>query len=152
MIQAVKNSFRNYATFGGRATRLEFWSFMLLFAVCTVGAHQLDALDGTVVPVAAGMATIELVVFLLLLLPTITVGARRLHDTGRSGWWLLFLYLPYLAFVTSAGNEKAMIASSAALLLGTAVLAVQLCMPGQKGENQFGPDPKPFEPLPPKLP
>ncbi len=141
MLMGIVNVFRNYANFTGRATRLEFGSFALLFILITVGAHLIDAIDGTIQPVAAGMGVLELSTFLLLLLPIITSGARRLHDTGRSGWWLCTLYVPYIAFIASSGNESLTIATSAALLLGTVILVIQLFLPGEKGENRYGANP-----------
>jgi uncharacterized membrane protein YhaH (DUF805 family) len=143
MLGGIINALKNYANFTGRAGRTEFWSFTLLFGLITVGAHFIDAGDGQIVPVAAGMGILELATFLLLLLPAITTGARRLHDTGRSGWWLCTLYIPYLAFVASTGNHQLEIASAAALLLGTIILLIQLMLPGEKSENRFGPIPTP---------
>jgi uncharacterized membrane protein YhaH (DUF805 family) len=137
----IAKAFRNYATFTGRATRQEFWTLILVMAVCTVGAHFLDLRDGEIVPVAAGMGMLELIAFLLLLLPMISAGARRLHDSGRSAWWWLFFYIPYLGFVAPSGSEQLMIASAAALLIGTAALVMQFVQPGEAGENRFGPEP-----------
>jgi uncharacterized membrane protein YhaH (DUF805 family) len=147
MINHIVSALRNYANFGGRATRPEFWTFMLFFAVLTVAAHYVDAADGMVEPIAAGMGILELSLFLMLILPTITVGARRLHDTGRSGWWLLFLYVPYLAFVAAMGHVQATIAASASLLVGALVLAVQLCLAGDVGDNRYGPNPASPDPI-----
>ena len=138
----VLKPFLNYASFQGRSTRKEFWIFALLFAVVTVAAHFIDARDGEIVPIAGGMGALELTAQLVLILPFITVGARRLHDTGRSGWWLLFLYLPWLATTIAVGSERAMIAAAGAFIVGALVLIVQLCLPGEAGENRFGPDPR----------
>jgi uncharacterized membrane protein YhaH (DUF805 family) len=142
MLAGLMNAFRNYATFDGRATRREFWSFTLLFAVTTIGAHYLDAMDGETASIAAGMGILELSIFLLLLLPALTSGARRLHDTGRSGWWLCTMYIPYLGFIVTVDNPSLRIAAAAALLTGTLLLLIQLCLPGEKGENRFGPNPR----------
>jgi uncharacterized membrane protein YhaH (DUF805 family) len=137
----LANALRNYANFTGRATRREFWTLILFMAVVTVGAHLIDKRDGVIVPVAAGMGTLELCAFLLLLLPMISVGARRLHDAGKSAWWWLFFYIPYLAFIAPTGSEQIMIAGAAALLMGTLALVVQFLQPSEAGENQFGPKP-----------
>ncbi len=141
MWDKLANAMRNYANFSGRATRREFWAVILVMAVFTVGAHFIDKRDGEIVPVAAGMGTLELSAFLVLLLPMISAGARRLHDSGRSAWWWLFFYIPYLGFVAPTGNEQVMIASAAALLVGTLALVVQFLRPGEAGENRFGPKP-----------
>ncbi len=142
MLNGIINAFRNYAQFSGRATRMEFWAFSFLFVLITVGAHWIDARDGEIDPVAAGMGVLELSTFLLLLLPEITAGARRLHDTGRSGWWLCMMYIPYLGFVSASGHDQLIIAASSALLLGTLILLIQLSLPGETDENRYGPNPK----------
>jgi uncharacterized membrane protein YhaH (DUF805 family) len=79
--EAIRVCLANYAIFDGRATRAEFWWFML-FVVLVVSAL-------TYISEALGS------VFLIaVLLPLLAAGARRLHDTGRSGWWQLFLLAP----------------------------------------------------------
>jgi uncharacterized membrane protein YhaH (DUF805 family) len=142
MIYGLINPLKNYAGFTGRATRREFWVFALLFAACTLLAHYADAADGERTPIAAGMGLIELLVFLGLLMPFVAVGARRLHDSGRSGWWLLVFYLPYLGFVAAAGNEAATLVAAGAFVIGFIVLVVLLLLSGNGGENRFGPDPR----------
>jgi uncharacterized membrane protein YhaH (DUF805 family) len=133
---------RNYAQFNGRAARREFWAFFLIFSVVTIGAHALDARGGQTVFVAAGMGMLELVAFVLLLLPFLSVSVRRLHDCGRSGWWLLLFYLPYLGFVAARGNEGAVKAAAGALVMGALMLGVMLCLPGDATENRFGAPPR----------
>jgi uncharacterized membrane protein YhaH (DUF805 family) len=142
MLYGLINPLRNYAAFSGRATRREFWVFAGLVAASTLLAHYVDAIDGERRAVAAGMGVIELIIFLALLLPFIAVGARRLHDTGRSGWWLLVFYLPYLGFVAASGNEAAVQAAAGAFVIGFFVLVILLLLPGQASENSFGPDPR----------
>ncbi len=76
--QAIQSCLGQYATFSGRAPRSEFWWFFL-FQVLAMGVSSL--LGDTVYSIAA----------LLLVLPALAVGARRLHDVGRSGWWQLLM-------------------------------------------------------------
>ncbi len=77
-----------YATFEGRASRSEYWWFFLFTLLMFLGAGMIDAvLDGS------NQAT-GLVAALVFLLPSLAVGARRLHDTGKSGWWLLLYIIP----------------------------------------------------------
>ena len=142
MLNLLRNSFTNYGNFSGRATRREFLGFALFFGILTVAAHYFDLRDGEITPVAGGMAVFELTIFLILLLPLITVSARRLHDSDRSGWWLLFLYLPYLAFVAAANEEELVIAASGALIVGALVLIILLAVPGNRGLNRYGADPR----------
>ena len=77
-VQAIKSCLGQYATFSGRAKRSEFWWFFLFQVLVMVAASMLgDVING--------------IASLALLLPTLAVGARRLHDIGRTGWWQLLL-------------------------------------------------------------
>jgi uncharacterized membrane protein YhaH (DUF805 family) len=132
---------RRYARFTGRARRAEFWWFWLLVLVIYVVATMLDTAFGmgTITSYAdpaelgigyrAGTTTsggpITALAMLALLIPSLAVAVRRLHDLDRSGWWLLLLCLP---------------------LIGTIVLIVFDATEGTRGENRFGPDPKAPEP------
>lgn len=76
--QAISSCLSNYATFTGRAGRPEFWWFFLFQILVTMAAGMFgDKLSGLV-----GIA---------LVLPSLAVGARRLHDIGKSGWWQLLM-------------------------------------------------------------
>ena len=76
LLEAVSTCFKKYATFSGRASRSEFWWFMLFQVIVVVVAAVLgQALQG--------------IASLVFLLPSLAVSARRLHDNGRSGWWQL---------------------------------------------------------------
>ncbi|BBM03905.1 DUF805 domain-containing protein [Microbulbifer sp. GL-2] len=77
-----------YADFTGRARRTEFWMFTLIYIVLSIGVSLLDVLLG------AGFLAILFA--LALLVPTISITARRLHDTGRSGWWQLLNLIPLI--------------------------------------------------------
>ena len=77
-VQAIKSCLGQYATFSGRAKRSEFWWFFLSQVLVMVAASMLgDVING--------------IASLALLLPALAVGARRLHDIGRTGWWQLLL-------------------------------------------------------------
>jgi uncharacterized membrane protein YhaH (DUF805 family) len=130
--------FRHYATFTGRALRIEFWPFFAFFAAAQVFAHYLDGINGPRVAVAAGMGIIELVVSLLLLLPFVAVGVRRLHDTNRSGGWMLLLYIPYLSGVAAMGNDQLALICAGGLVVGTFALLVLLVLPGDPTANRYG--------------
>lgn len=81
-VESIKTCFRKYVTFSGRATRAEFWWFWL------------PAIFVCIITVGWGL--------LVLLIPMITVGVRRCHDTNHSGWWLLFpVYHLVLLFTES---------------------------------------------------
>ena len=77
-VQAIKSCLGQYATFSGRAKRSEVWWFFLFQVLVMVAASMLgDVING--------------IASLALLLPALAVGARRLHDIGRTGWWQLLL-------------------------------------------------------------
>ena len=84
--QAIQHCLRNYATFTGRASRSEFWWFMLFALLASLVASAIDP-------------RLNAVVTLLLLLPAIAVTARRLHDIDKSGWWQLVNLIPFVGWI-----------------------------------------------------
>jgi uncharacterized membrane protein YhaH (DUF805 family) len=109
--QAVQSVFNNYVTFSGRAPRSEYWYWALFSFIVQIVAQLVD--------LALGLGLIEGIISLALLLPSIAVGVRRLHDIDRTGWWLL------IAFTG----------------IGIILLIVWACFKGTDGPNQYGPDP-----------
>ncbi len=104
----------NYANFSGRARRAEFWYFALFNFLISIGLTILDGVLGT-------NGVIGGIYSLAVLIPSIAVGARRLHDTGRSGWWQLIAFVP---------------------IIGVIVLLVFLVQAGSFDRNEYGPSPK----------
>ena len=91
--QALGSVFANYATFRGRACRAEYWYFCLLTWLMAIAFGIIRAYDqqmGQLFQALWGLAT---------LLPSVAVGARRLHDTNRSGWWLLLSAVPLIGWI-----------------------------------------------------
>ncbi len=138
----ITSPFRKYADFTGRATRREFWFFFLLYSVTVLAANFFDALDGTRVVVAARMGAAELTVSILFLLPLLSSTARRLHDSGRSGWWMMLLYLPYVGWVAAQNRPDAELVVSGGILVGFIALVVLLLLPGTPMENRYGTNPR----------
>lgn len=131
-------AFKKYGDFTGRSSRREFWLVAALFVVATLTANFLDSLDGPRRIVAARMGAAELAVSIALFLPFVSAGARRLHDSDRSGWWLMLIYLPYLGWVATEGNARAQLLCLGALALGAVSLIAMLLMPRNPGPNRFG--------------
>lgn len=120
--QAVRNVLSNYATFQGRARRAEYWWWVLFMILASLALGILDgAIFGrSMMGHMEGNGPLSSVFSLLMLLPGIAVGARRLHDIDRSGWWMLLVFLP---------------------LIGVIILIWWACTRGTTGPNRFGPDP-----------
>ena len=87
--EAVSSGFHNYATFGGRALRSEYWYWQLFGLLAAIVAAVSDAVLGT----GGGIYGLT---FLALLLPGFAVSVRRLHDSSKSGWNLLWFFVPVL--------------------------------------------------------
>lgn len=83
---AVKTCFRKYADFTGRATRPEFWWFVLFIVLADFGTYAVAHL-------------LWLIFTLAVLLPRIAVAVRRLHDIDRSGWWLPIVFVPLVGWI-----------------------------------------------------
>ena len=77
---------KKYAVFEGRARRKEFWYFVLFYIIFSLVLGIVDALAGTQVP-TIGIGLISIIYGIAMLVPSVSVSVRRLHDTGRSGWW-----------------------------------------------------------------
>ena len=105
----------NYANFEGRARRNEFWMFVLIASVISLGTF---VVDGLLFP---GKFLITNLFSLAILVPSVAVGVRRLHDTGRSGWWLLL---------------------TVAFIFGLIALIVLLALDSNIGDNDYGPSEK----------
>src|ERR1700755_3294348 len=90
-VEAVKDGFGKYATFSGRSSRSAYWYWALFGFLAGVVA--------TIIDLAIGTRIVSVIVTLALLLPGIAVSFRRLHDVGRSGWWVLIALVPFIGFI-----------------------------------------------------
>jgi uncharacterized membrane protein YhaH (DUF805 family) len=134
---------KSYATFSGRARRLEFWAFLAFVTILQMGGRYFDGLNAEVTPIALGMGIAELCITLVFLLPSVAVGVRRLHDSGRSGLWMLLGYGPLaMANLPLAVDGSLDRVLSGALLVGIGALLIMMLLPGNSGQNQYGADPR----------
>lgn len=111
---------KKYAVFTGRARRKEYWYFLLFNIIISIILSAVDGMTGSYNP-QTGMGLLGTIYVLAILLPAVGVSIRRLHDTGRSGWWVLLSLIP---------------------LLGTIVLLVFMLQDSEPGSNQYGANPK----------
>ena len=108
-----------YVCFSGRARRREYWMFYLFYMIFYIAS---TVVGGIVNHLVGSIGMVLPVLFILaMILPSIGVFFRRLHDTGRSGWWWLIGLVPFV---------------------GGIILLVFMCLDSQPGENRFGPNPK----------
>jgi len=121
--QAIRTVLSKYATFTGRASRPEYWWWTLFVFLVSIG---LSLIDNLALAPALGFepfqddtpGILSLIFSLAVLVPGLAVSVRRLHDIGRSGWWLLIVLVPVIGFL---------------VLLWWAI------QPGEEGPNRYGP-------------
>jgi uncharacterized membrane protein YhaH (DUF805 family) len=109
-----------YAVFNGRSQRKEYWYFILFNIIVSIILAVIDNVTGFF-SYEAGIGLLGGIYSLGVLIPSIAVSVRRLHDTDRSGWWLLIVFIP---------------------LIGTIVLIIFMVQDSKPGENEYGPNPK----------
>lgn len=107
---------RQYADFSGRARRKEYWMFVLFNILIAVAIGIVEAML-----LGLTFGVLSMIYGLAMLVPGLAVSVRRLHDTGRSGWWVLISLIPFI---------------------GVIVLLVFMATDGEQGTNQWGPNPK----------
>ena len=105
---------KKYAVFEGRAHRTEYWTFVLINVAIGLALGMVEGLGG-------GRNILSNLYSLAILVPSLAVSVRRLHDTGRSGWWLLLSLIP---------------------LAGPIILLVFMVLDSDPEANSFGPNPK----------
>jgi uncharacterized membrane protein YhaH (DUF805 family) len=116
--QAISSGFSNYVNFADRASRSEYWYWVLFIIIAEIVTSIIDyAIGAQVLTGIFGLAT---------LLPNIAVAIRRLHDLDRTGWWIFLGLIP---------------------VIGTIILLIWFCTKGTDGPNRFGPDPLGLIPL-----
>jgi uncharacterized membrane protein YhaH (DUF805 family) len=137
---------KRYAEFSGRSRRKEYWMYLLGLIIVAIllgvieGAAGLTQMIGPYGPLSA-------LLILGTFVPSLAVGVRRLHDTDRTGWWILLPLVPEILAIAMlmTGNLAAagMLGIAAGIL--AIVLLVFMVLDGTKGPNKYGPDPKGVE-------
>lgn len=143
-VEANKTCFAKYFTLSGRASRSEYWQFALGLAI--IGSAS-AVIDGFAFGFRADPGPIELLFDFLIICPILTAFVRRLHDTGKSGW---YFFAPPVGCAIVFGIGAAMgtsIGKSIIWVVGAMILAVLLLplwwsvQPSQPGPNKYGPNP-----------
>ena len=118
----------NYANFNGRASRQEYWMFTLFMIIFGIVAMVADNILGTVFTIGEGSYSVSMgygwiymIFWLAMILPALAVVVRRLHDTGKSGWFYFIVLIP---------------------LVGAVWILILFCTDSNPGENNYGPSPK----------
>ncbi len=111
---------KKYAVFQGRAQRKEYWYFVFINIAIVLGLLCFDFIIFQIVP-GQQHGILTTIYYLAIIVPTIAVQVRRLHDTGRTGWWILLTAIP---------------------LIGPIVLLVFYCQDSESGTNVYGANPK----------
>ncbi|MGZ4581551.1 MAG: DUF805 domain-containing protein [Nocardioidaceae bacterium] len=156
--QAVRSVLSKYATFSGRAPRSEYWWFYLFSILVSLATSVVDAVLNTVFN--NQIQIVGTISNLALLLPTLAVTARRLHDTSRSGWWILFPVVSLLgtivvafatvfAVVFGAGTDDTPAVALSVLLVACGLITIAafitllvfMCLGSNAGPNKYGPSP-----------
>ncbi|MCA1057596.1 DUF805 domain-containing protein [Rossellomorea aquimaris] len=106
---------KNYIGFSGRARRKEYWMFILIASLITLALGIIEMVLGIEEELLLSLFSFAIA------LPTLAVTARRLHDTGRSGWWQLLMFVP---------------------LVGGIVLIIFTCLDSNPERNKYGENPK----------
>ncbi len=109
----------NYANFNGRARRKEYWMFILFYWIFYIAAAIIDVIIAGITD--SSIAVVTWLYILAMLLPLLAAQARRLHDIGKSGFWIFISFIP---------------------IAGAVILLIFMCTDGEARTNQYGPDPK----------
>ncbi len=111
---------KKYAVFNGRARRKEYWYFLLFSILISLALAFVDDMLGTF-SAKAGLGLLGGIYFLAVMIPGLAVSVRRLHDTSRSGWWVLIALIPFI---------------------GSIILLIFTVLDSTPGENAYGENPK----------
>jgi uncharacterized membrane protein YhaH (DUF805 family) len=119
-VNSFLTALKKYAMFSGRSARSEYWYFILFYFLFLIVLAFVDVFAGTISE-SAGLGLLSALFALAMLVPSLSVSVRRLHDTDHSGWWFLLAFIP---------------------IVGGIWLFVYMVQDSVAGVNQYGPNPK----------
>jgi uncharacterized membrane protein YhaH (DUF805 family) len=111
---------KKYATTSGRASRREFWTFVLVNLAISIGLRVIDHLSGLTYGRHGSQGFLHSFFALLIFIPSLALAVRRMHDIGKSGWFLLVACIPFVGFI----------------------ILYWYVLDGDPGDNAYGPNPK----------
>ena len=112
---------KRYADFSGRSRRKEYWMFVLFMIIAAVVLSLIEGMLGMSGMVGGIYGPLTTLFILAIIIPSLAVQVRRFHDQGKSGWMVLLGFIP---------------------LIGGIIVLVFMCLEGDRGDNEYGPDPK----------
>jgi uncharacterized membrane protein YhaH (DUF805 family) len=145
--EAIRVCLAKYVDFTGRARRSEYWWFVVFAVLVGIATAVIDRVVAPGYVAVHGRGPVSMLASLALLLPSIAVSVRRLHDIDRTGWWILIFYAAVIVLVFVAIGSAFTGHAATALLLLLVLLAfcvwliVWFATKGTAGPNRFGPDP-----------
>lgn len=89
---------KNYAQFSGRSSRKEFWWFTVICVLFDLMLSQIDQELG-LFSKKIEIGVFSLIFWMLILIPSMSIATRRLHDIGKSGWWQLLIFIPFIGLI-----------------------------------------------------
>jgi uncharacterized membrane protein YhaH (DUF805 family) len=147
----AKRPLQKYADFTGRAPRAEYWWYVLALVIANIVLSVVEGILGIHHMILYSYGPLTALLLLGTIVPSLAVAVRRLHDTGRPGWWVLLPIVPYVLAIVIGG--PAMMAGGLAAGLGIAalflfiglicaiVLLVFMVLPSTPGSNRYGLNP-----------
>ena len=112
---------KRYADFSGRSRRKEYWMFVLFMIIAAVVLSLIEGMLGMSGMVGGIYGPLTTLFILAIIIPSLAVQVRRFHDQGKSGWMVLLGFIP---------------------LIGGIIVLLFMCLEGDRGDNEYGPDPK----------
>lgn len=131
----------HYIDFKGRARRKQYWMwvlyyliFCLIYSITVVTIYAVTKAD----IIAKNASIFGKIYFYILLLPSLGLQVRRLHDSGKSAWWLLVYAIPFAETKLAISS----IDTLNSLIIGAIIMIILFCLDSQPGTNKYGPNPK----------